>query len=442
MLFLNLVACPGDSIIVAGAPTDSATPTDTGQPDDTEVIGPGDSANPIDSGDETGDDSGGNNEEDDAAYEAFYDLDTIQQVVIEIEQATIGAMDDEAAYEYSVHPSDPQLSYFHAILSLNGQALGDVGIRLKGSSTFQYWDAKPSLKVKFDEWDETIRFAGLKRATFNNMTGDPAMAREVIGYTFWRDAGMAVPRANFAQVYVAVDGRPAEYYGMFTNLESMDSEWIERNYEDDAGDLWEGNDSSDFNRRGLSHLELVAGPNDTESLANARDAVQNHGDDYYTDANVYIDMDQFLDFWAMSVSIGNRDGYPYNLNDFFVYHDPAEGKMNFTPWGMDETWDTASPAYWYSLNGDVAQECIDDTVNCLPKFYAAAAEAVAVYETSDLPTLAEDVFELTEQAMADDTRKNWGGYAWTTSDVRAYRDLLAYRIQMYPGWLRARIPIE
>lgn len=441
MLLIYVLGCTGEPVIIGGGSSDTAVDTEDTQ--DTEVI---DTGNGSDTGetdtDTAEDDDTGKTDEQDAAYEAFYAIETIQQVVIEIDGASIAAMDAEAAYQYSIHPSNPQLTYFHGVVSINGEVLGDIGIRLKGSSTFQYWSSKPSLKLKFNEWDDTFRYAGLKRATLNNMTGDPAMAREVIGYKLWHDAGMAVPRANFAQLYVVVDGGEPEYYGLYTNLEAMDSEWIERNYEDDLGDLWEGNDSSDFNRQGISHLELVVGPGDTQALDDARDAVQNHGDDFYADANEFIDMDQFLEFWTLSVAIGNRDGYPYNLNDFFVYRDPTEGKFNFSPWGMDETWDTATPAYYGYVGGDIAEQCLyyDDT--CPARFFEAASASILTYEGADLPTLAQEMFDLTEQAMADDTHKNWAGYAWTTANVRQYRDTLAYRIEMYPVLLRNRMGID
>ena len=41
--------------------------------------------------------------------------------------------------------------------------------------------------------------------------------------------------------------------------------------------------------------------------------------------------------------------------------------------------------------------------------------------------------------MIDDMRKNQGGETWTTSEVESARDLLMYRVQMYPEWLRANI---
>jgi len=430
MFVLQNVACNGSQVIGGG---NESVAVDSGDTEGTaETIGDPETGSDTDTG-EPPDDG------EDEAYAAFYDMSVIQQVVIEVSRQTMNDMDVEAYYAYSANPSDPELSYWDSNVLINGERYDHVGLRLKGSSTFQYWDGKPSLKVKFNEYDDTVRFAGLKRATFNNMTGDPAMAREVIGYKFWRDAGMAVPQANFCQLYVAIDGEEPEYFGLYTNLEAMDSEWIERNYEDDAGDLWEGNDYADFSSDGIGNFELVTGPGDTDALDEARRQVQNHGDDFYSDVNDVLDMDQFLDFWAFSVAIGNRDGYPFNQNDFFIYHNPADGRFNFSPWGMDESWDDYTQDYWYYVNGAVAQYCLYYDATCPERYYEAQAQALDLYEAYDFPALTQAMIDLTEQAMADDPRKNWGGYAMTTRDVDYYRENLLYKVEIYPGMLRTAI---
>jgi hypothetical protein len=201
----------------------------------------------------------------------------------------------------------------------------------------------------------------------------------------------------------------------------------------------DGDKAGSYMVRHLGWLERAQTAGDTEALDLTRDAVQNHGDDFYAAASEVIDMDEFLDFWALSVAIGNRDGYPFNLNDYFVYRDPADGRFRYSPWGMDESWDTASPAYWYSVGGDVAEQCLYYDATCGGRYMSAQAEAIDFYETEDLTAFADACFALTETAMMDDTRKNWAGYAWTTGDVLRYRDLLAYRVEMYPVWLRTRM---
>lgn len=433
-VFVLLAGCDGPTTDSA----DSGADADSGAVDSL----PGDST--ADTEEDTG--GGGDDTADDAAeeaaYEAFYDEATIRQVVIEISAEDMAEMDREARRAYAENPSNPELSYFPADITIDGERIEDVGIRLKGSSTFQYWEDKPSLKIKFDELVEGQRFAGLKRATFNNMTGDPAMCREVIGYHFWRELGMAVPRATFAQLSVVVDGEPAEPFGLYTNLEAYDSEWVERNYTEDEGDLWEGNDSADFSRRGISHFELVTGPGDADALDDARDQVQNHGDDFYADVNDVLDMESFLDFWTLSIAIGNRDGYPFNLNDYYIYRDPADERFDFMPWGMDESWDTATPKYASYVSGSIAQFCLYYDATCPGRYSEALSQNVALYEAADLGTFAAEMQALTAEAMADDPRKNYGGWALTPAQVEQYRAALNYRIEMYPQWLRNNLDIE
>lgn len=431
-LFVLLAGCDatepgtGDS----GAPDADSAAEDIGGSDDTAQ----------DTGDEPDDTA--EDAEIDAAYEAFYDETSLRHVVIEVTADDIEAMDKEARREYRDHPSNPELSYYPAAITIDGERIANVGIRLKGSSTFQFWDGKPSLKIKFNEFDAEQRFAGLKRATFNNMTGDAAMCREVVGYHFWRSVGMPVPRATFAELSLVVDGAEPELLGLYTNLEAYDSEWLERNYADDEGDLWEGNDSADFSRRGISHFELVTGLGDTEALDDARDQVQNHGDDFYADVDDILDMESFLDFWTLSIAIGNRDGYPFNLNDFYIYQDPADGRFDFMPWGMDESWDTATPQYANYVGGSVAQFCLYYDATCPGRYYDALSQNVQLYESADLATFASEMQALTAEAMADDPRKNYGGWALTPAQVEQYRTALNYRIEMYPEWLRNNLDIE
>ena len=46
-----------------------------------------------------------------------------------------------------------------------------------------------------------------------------------------------------------------EYYGLYANVEAMDSKWVKHNYEEDGGDLWQGLDSADFSQAGVKCLK-------------------------------------------------------------------------------------------------------------------------------------------------------------------------------------------
>lgn len=428
-------------------PTDTASGNDTsiGNPDD-----PGDSGTEHidtgggDTGEDTGEDSGhedtADTAADEAAYAAFYAEDTVQTVTISLTSETLAAMDEAAAAALDADPDNPAFDYASVSVTLGGVTIDNVGVKFKGGSrTFQDWTGKPSLKLKFDQFDDTLRFAGLKRATLDNMVTDPAMCREVLGLKLFRDGGVPAPRANFAQVYVVVDGGAPQLYGLYANVEALDSKWVKHTYEDDGGDLWQGHDSADFSQAGLKHFELAAGTGDLAQLDEARVEVQNHGDDFWADVDDVLDMDNFLDFWTLSVAMGNRGGYPFHLGGFYVYGDPADGRFDFIPDGADASFDTATPQYSHYVVGAVAQFCLyyDDT--CPARYLTAQGDAISWYESAGVATTASTLQALTDVAVTDDARKNVEGDTITTAQVQQARDTLNYRIEMYPDWLRTHL---
>lgn len=424
--------------------------TDTGSGNDTSIGNPDDT----DTGD-TGEDIGGDTSEtgdsvdtqdtadeaaDEAAYQAFYDENTLQSITISLSAESMDAMDVAAAAAIAADPENPTFDYVSASVTLGGVTVDNVGVKFKGGSkSFQDWEGKPSLKIKFDQFDDTLRFAGLKRVTLDNMVTDPAMCREVLGFKLFRDGGVPAPRANFAQVYVVVDGGSPQLYGLYTNVEAMDSKWVKHNYEEDDGDLWQGHDSADFSQAGIKHFELAAGTGDLAVLDQARVDVQNHGDDFWADVDDVLDMDNFLDFWTLSVAMGNRGGYPFHVGNFYVYGDPADGRFDFIPAEADASFDTATPTYAKYVVGAVAQFCLYYDDKCPAKYTAAQSEAITFYEGDNVAATASALQALTDTAIVDDARKNLEGKTLTTAQVLTARDTLNYRVEMYPEWLRGHL---
>ena len=386
-------------------------------------------------------DDTGDSAADEAAYAALYDVAAVTQVGIEMTAADESAMTAELDAALLSGTLDPDLSYFPATVTVNGEVLPNVGVRLQGGGSPVGWGEKPSLKVKFGAFDEPIRYAGLKRLVLDNMGDDPAMCRDVVGFHAWRSAGMPAPQANFAQVYLSIEGAAAVYVGLYANLEDVDSRWLERNYADDAGDLWEAGDSADFTERGLAHFSLVSGEGDTRALDEARSELQNHGDDFYAAADSVLDMDAFLRFWTYSVALGNRDGYPFHLNDFFAYLNPDDDRFHFTPATMEESFDSGTPLFARYVVGAIGQSCLYYDEACADRYLAALSSAITDVEGGDLGAFASTVQSLSATAMQDDARKVLDGESVTTSEVEMARARLNNRIAVYPELLRAGLGI-
>jgi spore coat protein CotH len=96
--------------------------------------------------------------------------------------------------------------YRKAQLFLNGEWVGEVGLRYKGFNSlrkcFQFGIqtcAKAGMKIKFSEYHPELRLRGLKRLNFNPMFEDKTLMREQLAYQLFRDMGIAAPRTAFCR---------------------------------------------------------------------------------------------------------------------------------------------------------------------------------------------------------------------------------------------------
>ena len=95
------------------------------------------------------------------------------------------------------------------------QTLEQVGARFKGNSSFLHSGTRKSLKLDFNEFDDTQEFLGLKKLNLNNNFRDPSIMREKLLLDFLGDH-MDIHRANYARV--TING---EDWGVFMAVEQV-----------------------------------------------------------------------------------------------------------------------------------------------------------------------------------------------------------------------------
>jgi hypothetical protein len=233
-------------------------------------------------------------------------------------------------------PFEAPYTYFHADVTVDGERYDDVGIRKKGLLGSESSE-NPSLKIRFDEYTDDVLHDGVDRLTLNNGRQDPAIISQCLGYELFRDAGVPASRCSFAAVSVnGVD------LGVYSNVEAVEPPMLARWFEDPRGRLWEGQ-LSDFRQDWLGTFERQEGDGDTSILHAVADALERPDDQVMEAIDEHIDLAAYHRFWAMEVLLGHWDGYAGNSNNYFVYQDPADGRLDFLPWGIDALFDSSRP---------------------------------------------------------------------------------------------------
>ena len=160
----------------------------------------------------------------------------------------------------------------------------------------------------------------------------------------FRKAGVPAPRCNFA--HVTVNG---QNLGLFSNVESITNRFLARHFSDNDGRLYEGT-LSDFSEGWTATFEAKINEDAPArgSILAIQSALELPDNQLEAVLPQIINIDRFMNFWAVETLINHMDGYTKGMNNFYIYFDPTTGLMEFIPWGVDSTF-TQSAKYGSSL---------------------------------------------------------------------------------------------
>jgi spore coat protein H len=218
-------------------------------------------------------------------------------------------------------------TYVRGKITEGGTVLADVGIHLKGMSSFRPVDDKPSFAVKFNKYVPDQEYCGLSRLMFNNSVQDPTYLAEFLATGLFRDAGLPAARVTHARV--RLNGRDL---GLYVLIEGMNKPFLKRFFTDTSGNLYEG-----YLQDIDAPLEQDGGSDhDRADLRRLFDAC-NTSDPHQRFERVgrLLDVDRFVSFAAMEMLTGHWDGYIIHTNNYRLYHDPASDRMVFITHGLD-----------------------------------------------------------------------------------------------------------
>ena len=227
--------------------------------------------------------------------------------------------------------------YYPATAVIDGQEIGEVGIRKKGFFGSAI-STRPSLKLKLDYVEDDKEFAGQNRLTFNNNNQDLTQAQSLLVFQFMNDSGVNSPRSNLARV--TLNG---ENLGIYTHVESVRKPFFERLFGKSKGDLWEGF-AGDFTESEYGRIVHKWGKDDdSATLQKLYDLLQNPELIPVANFEELLDLDAFITLWASEVLIGHWDGYAGNRNNYYIFRPKKTGLFYFTPWGPDSAFSDPGP---------------------------------------------------------------------------------------------------
>jgi spore coat protein H len=247
--------------------------------------------------------------------------------------------------------------YAAASLSVDGELVGQVGLRFKGSygslalcfdATGQRTCPKLSMKLKFDKYDPGRRYHGLERLNFNSMRSDPSQLHERLAYRLFRAMGIAAPRAGHARLVVN-----GENQGLFSLVEQVDGHFTDDRFEGGDGNLYKEQWPSLADAASLDEqLETnEEAPDHSVLLGFRAELVGAVPDALPGVVERYMDVDASFAYLAVDRTISNWDGIStfycgdaacYNHN-YYLYQHEREPRFTLIPWDLDNTFAVSTP---------------------------------------------------------------------------------------------------
>ncbi len=253
---------------------------------------------------------------------------------------------DSLAWIYENVESDHE---FRAVFVFNNgnvhDTIHDIGFRLRGNTSRV--SQKKSFKVSFNTFISGRKYQGVEKMNLNGEHNDPSVVRARLYWEILRNSQLAGPRASHVHIYIN-----GNYYGLYANIEHIDEEFVEKYFGNNDGNLYKCLWPADLTYRGNDPdlYKFMAGDRRTYELK------INEEQDDYSDIAHFIDVlnntplaqlpcalesvfnvQDYLKIAAVDVLTANWDGYIYNKNNFYLYHNTASGLFEYIPYDTDNT---------------------------------------------------------------------------------------------------------
>ena len=110
--------------------------------------------------------------------------------------------------------------YFPASLEWGSYNFENVGVRLKGNSSYNIQGRKKPFRIKLNEFVKGQKIENMASFSLSNAWNDPSFVREKAYYELAAALGLKAPRSNFAALYIN-----DEYWGLYVLTEVVNGDF-------------------------------------------------------------------------------------------------------------------------------------------------------------------------------------------------------------------------
>ncbi len=329
-------------------------------------------------------------------------------------------LDDDATAALAADPGGDQ----PVDIVIDNRQVGRGRLKMRGESTEQRWDGKPSFRLDLPRDDDGQVYAGTDELVLDAMVDDPAQARHLAAAAILADLGALAPAVVPATV--SVNGQP---FGLYAVVEVVDSLFVERHL-GVPGVLWDGTEGADFGGEGLAGWEDTVpddGRGDPADLMAVATVARSTGDDFFVQLANVVNVDTFFLVWTALAAVGHDEGYPYAPGDVYLFQADEDPRFVFLPWQVDDGWPRDfEPGAAASV---LAVRCLYDEP-CRRALDETLAATRASLEGSTAQRSLDDVLALTDAAMEADPRR-----PYASDEVAVARVQLAARLRVWAARL-------
>jgi len=335
----------------------------------------------------------------------------------------------------SLHANYLSNAYYPGSLRWRDVEIEDIGVRSRGFGSRSA--VKPGLRVDFNRYEAGQGFLGLKSIVLDNSTQARSMIVERASMLLFQRMGLPAPRMAHARLHVN-----GQYAGLYAIIESVDQEFLRRNFGQQDGHLYEYDWANEYRFEYRGRNPALYSPAPFKPETHERDSdprpieamvrTINEAPDgtFLASVSEFVDLPRFLLYLAVENFIAEIDGITgeWGMNNFYLYRFEGGNRFEFIPWDKDVVFTAVDHSIWKNTNQNVLVRRLLAAPEGRLAYLAALALCVeaAGGEGGWLAMEIDRAYEQVREAALKDPAKPYSNADFEGA-VRSLRDFAAGR---------------